>query len=185
MLESERVSRESHVNYKLVEALDAFFKDNCECEGNTDIKEGPLKFVYFLDHDYTEHSLRWNLLKGTDYDNAASFHSAAKQLELISHLTLVEIHETWTTEYDEPPRYSRRGYRDYSDSDSEPVLEDLIEEDTSLSYWIDADNKKLPYSECSISEDYICWTKETEDFEPTDSEYEGYTSNAGCTMDYW
>ena len=37
----------------------------------------------------------------------------------------------------------------------------------------------------NIYGDNICWTKATNDFQPFESEYEGWTGNAGNTLDRW
>ncbi len=132
----------------------------------------PIKLAYFLDHSYTEHSLRWNLLKGTDSQNAAAFLSAAKALGLTPHLALADIHQTWDAE---------EGYGD----DDEPELREMIEEYTELAFWLDADNKTLPYRKCWLDGSEMCWTSEVEESDLVESEYEGYTGNAGATMDYW
>lgn len=57
--------------------------------------------VYLLDHSYSEHSLRWPLLKGTDHSNALALKTAAYELNLVPHLALTEIHQSWQTDGDE------------------------------------------------------------------------------------
>lgn len=159
---SERETKEQ-ANLPLEKALAEYFGLN-----KSSLPE-PQEFVYFLDHSYTEHSLRWKMLKGVDRQNALDFRRAAHQLGLISHLALVEIHESWTAEGDE----------------DDPEPDDLIDESTTLSYWLDANDHKLPYGTYSLSKDKICWTKDREDFEPYETEYEGYMGNYGNTVDYW
>lgn len=109
------------------------------------------------------------MLKGADHRNALDFRVAAKKLGLIPHLTLVELHEMWTA---------------YGDEDN-PEPEELIDNDTTLSYWLDENDQKLPYGEYSICDDAACWTKGTEGFEPSNMEYEGFMGNYGNTVDYW
>ncbi|HEV2916297.1 MAG TPA: 2OG-Fe(II) oxygenase [Candidatus Babeliales bacterium] len=131
----------------------------------------PLKLIYFLDHSYSEHGLRWNFLKGADYKNAQSFYAAAQELELTSHLALVEIHEIWEMCGDEDKK--------------NPDLGDLIDDEIHFSYGVDATNKETNLIHCDLTKEEICWTKETDTFEPYDSEHEGYMGNYGNTMDYW
>jgi hypothetical protein len=154
---------DSQENKQLEGALKEYFSLN----GGT--TAGPRKLIYFLDHSYTEHSLRWNMLKGGDRQRALDFHNAANKLGLLPHLALVELHESWTAEGDE----------------DDPDPDELIDNSTTLSYWLDANNNKLPYKAYSISNDEACWTKDTEDFEPFDTQYEGYMGNYGNTVDYW
>lgn len=161
VLKSQEDSIAEHTNRLLEKALEDYFNKNDSAN--------PLNLAYFLDHTYTEHGLRWNLLKGIDRANASSFYTAAKKLKLIPHLALVEIHKSWSVEGDE----------------DDPEIGEIIEDETTFSYWIDVSNQRLPFIDYSISDDSICWTKKTEDFEPVDSEYEGYMGNYGNTMDCW
>ena len=125
--------------------------------------------VYFLDHSYSEHSLRWNMLKGADRLNGSSLYAIAQASGYRIHLALVEIRESWTTDGNDPA----------------PEVEELIEDEITLSYWIDSNNHSLPFRTFCVGNDELCWTKATEDFEPAKSEYEGYMGNYGNTMDYW
>jgi len=155
---------DKHQNKALESALKEYFNlgDVVEVED--------LKLAYFLDHSYTEHSLRWDILKGVDYHNASAFCIASKNLQLIPHLALIEVRESWSA---------------YGD-DEKPELEDLVDREVNFSYWIDINNNKLAYDNSYYIEySKLCWTKETEDFEPYDSEYEGWRGNYGNTMDYW
>lgn len=142
----------------------------------------PIKLTYFFDHSYTEHSLRWNLLKGADSKNAAAFLNAAKALKLTPHLALVNIHQTWDVE--ENGGYNGHGYDDDQDED-DPDLRDMIEETIHLAFWLDANDQPLPYGKCWLDETEMCWTSDAEEGDLVESEYEGYSGNAGATMDYW
>jgi hypothetical protein len=163
VLKSDEIQGKNQGNKQLEKALQDYFvldKDACT---------HPQELIYFLDHSYTEHSLRWNMLKGADRQNALDFRNAAQNLGLIPHLALVELHESWAADGDE----------------GDPDPSELIDDSTTLSYWLDANDNKLPYREYSISKDEACWTKGTEDFEPFDAEFEGYMGNYGNTVDYW
>jgi hypothetical protein len=126
--------------------------------------------IYYFDHSYTEHSLRWDLLKGNDYHYARAFLNTAKKLDLVPHLALVEIHESWTTEED-------------NDYDSTP--DELIDNSTSLNFWIDEHNQPLTYHYDQVDEEEVCWSTPTEDLEPDETQHEGYMGNYGNTVDYW
>lgn len=160
-LESKEVFQTTKANPKLKEAMQDYFGVAHEHE--------PQKLIYCLDHSYSEHSLRWNMLKGTDRINATAICSVAKELGLIPYLALVEIHQLWATD----------------ENDADPSIEELIDDDITLSYWVDLSNQHLPFGSYMAADHEICWTKETECFELFDSEYEGYMSNYGNTMDYW
>ena len=125
--------------------------------------------IYYLDHSYTEHSLRWDLLKGNDYHYSRAFLNAAKKLDLLPHLALVEIHESWTTE----------------DEDYNPTPDELIDNSTSLNFWIDEHNQPITYHYPRVDEEEVCWSTPTDDLEPDETEHEGYMGNYGNTVDYW
>ncbi|MDF3055760.1 MAG: 2OG-Fe(II) oxygenase [Gammaproteobacteria bacterium] len=125
--------------------------------------------VYFLDHSYSEHSLRWDMLKGADRLNANAMRSAAKALGYLTHLALVEIRESWDTDGDE----------------DDPELYELIDGEITFNYWVGEHNQRLPYGDYYAANDTICWTRETRDLEPFEEEYEGYMGNYGNTVDYW
>ena len=125
--------------------------------------------IYYLDHSYTEHSLRWDLLKGNDYHHVCEFLQAAKELNLVPHLALVEIHQSWTTDGD----------------DDDPTPEELIDDSTCLNFWVDAHNQSVDYKNYYADESEECWLTATEDLEPDEIEHEGWMGNYGNTVDYW
>jgi len=159
VLESEKITVDDYTNASLEKALEEYFR--------LESGDSPLKLVYFLDHSYTEHSLRWDMLKGADRKNALSFYSAAKKLHLIPYLALAEVHESWTTEGD----------------DKDPEIDELIENNTTLSHWVDSNNRTLPFAECNAHLSEIVLSNPMRD--PVDSDYEGWMGNYGNTMDYW
>jgi predicted 2-oxoglutarate/Fe(II)-dependent dioxygenase YbiX len=148
-------------NPDLKKALQQYFDSDKPDDQSPDV------FAYFLDHEYSEHGLNWNLLKGIDYYNAHALRQTGDQLGLIPHLALVDIYETWATEWDEP----------------EPI--DYIDGAVSLNFWLDRANRQLPYAKYVLGEHQFCCSKPTKAFEPTDSEFEGWMGNHGNTIDYW
>ncbi len=137
----------------------------------------PQMLVYLLDHEYTEHSLRFNMLKGVDNKNVSDFLFSAKKLGLGANLALIELHQTWSAfeEYDTNLNKNTDNFE----------LNELINKEQHLYCWFDRNDNKLPYKEYFISEDNICYSTQLSDLEPSDSEYEGYMGNWGNTMDYW
>jgi Rps23 Pro-64 3,4-dihydroxylase Tpa1-like proline 4-hydroxylase len=151
-----------HHNPTLIQALKDYFTREVD-------DSDPISLVYLLDHSYSEHSLLWPLLKGNDQINALALQGAAHELNLVPHLALAEIHQSWQTDGDEedPERY------------------ELIDEDMSFSNWFDEKGKALPYGNFCISEDEICSDQKLEDCEPDEMEAEGWMGNYGNTADYW
>ncbi|MGQ0708906.1 MAG: 2OG-Fe(II) oxygenase [Rhodoferax sp.] len=140
--------------------------------------EGPTlrPWALLLEHEYTEHGLRWHLLKGEDRPRGAALRSAAQALGLSCHLALTEIHQLWsaTVEYRD-----RRGGRESVEPD------ELIEEECALNFWVDADNKPQPCPALPMAmADCASFTDTDESF-LVDEEYQGYMGNYGETLDYW
>lgn len=157
----------AQTNAELTKNVAAYFSEFENSE-----EEDPTKLVYFLEHSYSEHGLRWDLLKGADYKNGSAFFAAAQELGLTPHLALVEIHESWDAHED-------------VDEEEDPELGDLIEDNITLSYWVDATNKETNFGDCTLRDKEICWTKDTDEFKPYETEREGYMGNYGNTIDYW
>jgi hypothetical protein len=161
-LDRDRLAPDPSAHPALEEALKDYFDLPV-----SDERVEPLKLVYLLEHSYTEHSLNWQLLKGADGQRAHALAAAAQKVGLVPHLALAEIHECWSAE----------------DEDAEP--DELLCDVISLSTWFDKDNRRLPYGRCAISEDEMCSNAPYKDGAPDDEEFEGYTGNAGNTVDYW
>lgn len=130
----------------------------------------PHRLAFLLDHEYTEHSLDWPRLKGSDSTRAALLRAAAQAADCDVVLALTEIQETWDAEETEPQRghgpYSRTGYRDrrwddefdddeFDDEDDgdgtdsagrDPdegryVVNDLVDSSIQLTWWIEESRK--------------------------------------------
>jgi hypothetical protein len=162
---------EDHVqrNPALEAALDNYFSTTILSERED--RQKTLELAYFFDHSYTEHSLRWDLLKGADASNARAFRLAAHHLGLVPHLALVEVHESWA--YNDEDKYG------------EPIPDELIDGGSSLTYWVDADSRVVPYGEHYIADHQICWTTATQKADLVNSESEGWMGNYGNTVDFW
>lgn len=57
--------------------------------------------AYLLDHEYTRSSLDWHHLRGMDRDRVGELMACADHLGLTAHLSLADVHETWSTECDD------------------------------------------------------------------------------------
>lgn len=176
-------------NKPLIQSLKDYF--------NEDLKDRDFKrYVYLLDHSYTQKGLSWDLLKNGDLLRANALKSAALELDLEIYMALADVQETWDCESDYDHYKYRRGKRKYSyymnyDEDEEKQdldliqVNGLIDTSTVLQYWIDKANHQLPYKDCHISNKYIAWRKASNEFEPFDSEYEGFMGNYGNTLERW
>lgn len=156
------------------------------------------RLVYLLDHEYSQRSLNWNNLKNSDSSRAEALQQAADLLGLDLHLALAEVQELWDcidTGY-AATNYRSRRYSYYDDWDDDVYadegtnadandyeLNDLIEASVCLSHWRDQSGKTLPYNDSQVGDQELCWTKNTDQFDPFSEEYEGYMGNYGNTLD--
>lgn len=159
----------------------------------------PPKWVYLLDHQYTEKSLSWRQLKNGDRLRADMIAQAAAQLGLERYMALADIQEIWDCEADYDDRYYRsRGrsrYYEYEDEDEDEYeasggeedyqLLDLIDSSMSLRHWMTDTQEPANFSGLRISANEVCWTKSTDQFDPFSSEYEGWMGNYGNTLERW
>lgn len=157
----------------------------------------PKKWVYLLDHQYTQKGLRWKLLKNSDRLRAGVLRQAAEQLGLDIHLALAEIQEVWNAYAEDDDYYSSRHRyweSDEEDEDEETAasagddhyeLQDLIDGNVELKHWIDARDKPVRRPRVFVYDGEMCWTRATDEFSPFKSEYEGFMGNYGNTLDRW
>ncbi len=194
------VNADAEVN-TLVSALDQYFTD-CDAEAierkqkypNSGLTPKPPKWVYLLDHQYTQKSLNRSHLKNGDRIRVSSIEQAAATLNLDMFMALAEVQEMWQAEsdYEEYGYRSRRGRRYFCDdeetegSDKEEYrLIDLIDCGFELTHWVDQTGKPYTGDKLSISNHEVCWTKANDTFDPFYAEYEGYMGNYGNTLDRW
>ncbi len=153
----------------------------------------PPKWVYLLDHQYTEKSLSWRQLKNGDRLKADIIAQAAAELGLERYIALADIQEIWDCEadYDDCYYRSRRRYRYYDYEDEAPSGEedyqllDLIDSNMSLRHWVANNQEPADFSGLRIRDNEVCWTKTTDQFDPFSSEYEGWMGNYGNTLERW
>jgi len=91
----KRSERPTQDTTELQLALNAFFK-RAAYSVTTEDRSSPEKLVYLLDHQYTQRSLSWNRMKGSDKARVDALKSAATALDMHVNLSLVDINELWT-----------------------------------------------------------------------------------------
>ncbi len=161
-------------------------------------REPPDRLVYLLDHQYTQRGLGWHLLKNADAARAAALREVARHLECDIFLALADVHETWSCE-DQDFAYGRRdGSRrrwSWHDGDEDEdagagacddslELIELIASDIELRHWVAPDGTPEAIA-AGVDDREVCYTKPSTALEPFQSEHEGYTGNAGNTLDRW
>ena len=145
-----------------------------------DAGEPPDRLVYLLDHEYTERGMSWSRLKGDDAVRAGVLRSVADELDLEVVPALAEVHEVWDCiEDDWGYRRSRR-----PESDDGFELNDLIDSNVTLHLPGRRSVRGVAF-DAEAGEHELCESTPSVKLEPYQSEFEGYTGNAGNTMDRW
>ena len=181
----------------LTDAVREFFASPGQARWSSDFRgvSPPDRLVYLLDHEYTQRGLQWNRLKNADAQRATALRDVARQLDCEIFLALADVHETWSCE-DDYLGYSDFGRRYYGDDEDEveggessgesfnPELTELIDSDVELRHWLGADGRWETVA-ARVDASELCYTRPSADLEPFESEHEGYTGNAGNTVEHW
>lgn len=129
-----------------------------------------------LEHRYTEAHLSFNRLKGDDRARAAALIQAAESSGMRAHLALATHHQMGSLDMDDS---------DWEHNPDDGTIDEIYEEETSLYMWRDSKDRPVPLGEYQIQMDSILSATPFGEGEPDEKEGEGFTGNAGCTMDYW
>jgi hypothetical protein len=177
----------SSVINRLTDAVRAFFATPAPARWSGDhrVRSPPDRLVYLLDHEYTQRGLLWNRLKNSDVERASALREVARQLDCEIYLALADVHETWSCE-DEYSGYSVYGQRYGGDDDADefddgrspgesidPDLTELIDSDVELRHWLGAGGRWEAVA-ARVDAAELCYTAPSKDFEPFESEHEGY-----------
>jgi len=152
----------------------------------------PSKLAILLDHKYSEAGLSQEALKGIDRTRAETLFAVAKAADCDAFLALVTYWVSGSPEetgYSNYGRRRRRGYGWNHDEDEDEVNEHVMDEvyETSLTaeHFTDSDDFKLTFGKIPIQEIEIVSNKPISDGKPDQEEYEGYTGNAGMSLEHW
>jgi len=148
------------------------------------------KLVVLLDHQYTEAELSFNTLKNKDRVQAQFLMKAAENAGYKAYLALVTLWESGDAEgneYDDDDYYSyKHGRRSTQKSDDEYEMGEVYDSSLTVDNWIDSDDNNQDFGEMRVLESEIVATTELmKDRKADRAEYEGFTGNAGCTLDHW
>ncbi len=184
----------------LVELVREHFATPRQARGpSRGVEPAPERFVYLLDHEYTQKGLSWRALKNGDALRAELLREVAERLDCEVVLALADVHETWSCEDDWgysgygygrrrrgwSARYDEDDGDEETDRDEDYTLIELFDSDVELRHWVGTSNKRVQAISGEVLDDEICFTKPSVDLEPFKSEHEGYTGNAGNTVDRW
>ena len=148
---------------------------------------GDLKAV-ILNHQYTSEQFSLKTLKNEDYTKANVLIEAAQSVGFNAYLGLVTLHQSGELEGDGYSEYrSRRGrYNDYYEADDSNDGEmgemgEIYEQ--SLSVEISKGSHSV--GNYYIKNSVLLPETNLDTGNPDQKESEGFTGNAGCTMEYW
>ncbi len=139
--------------------------------------------VFALDHHYTQRGLSLDLLKGGDRQLARLVASAAEKADCLVHLAQVQRH---LLQWADDGSFGR-GYRYGYDRTPPNKIEigETYEDKLSGAQWTDIRGKKQSWGTIAFDLSAIVSSTPLEDWKPTSEEFEGYTGNAGNTLDRW
>jgi hypothetical protein len=157
------------------------------------------KLSVTLEHRYTQDGLTLDKLKGVDRARAEVLFEAAAQAGWVVHLALVTLWQMGSAEggddnYSWRRNRRRRRYDDFEEDDqydeyhedaSEYEMGEVIDESLSVNHWSDRQGKKVRLGEMDLGKGEIIAERTLAEWDPSSEEFEGYTGNAGMTLERW
>jgi hypothetical protein len=137
--------------------------------------------VFALEHHYTQRGLSLDLLKGADRQLAELVVPAAEKTDCFVHLAQVSRHLLQFADDGSFERSYSRHYRPRREIE----IGETYEDDLNGSQWTDVRGKKQPWGEIALEPSAIVSSIPIDDWKPTSEDFEGYTGNAGNTLDRW
>jgi len=154
------------------------------------------KLAITLDHQYTKDGLAWDKLKGVDRVKARVLAEAARQANCKAYLALLTFWESGSAEDDGGYGYGYGSHGRWSDEDEDEdedegdddnglhEMGEVFESSLSAEHWSDSAGHSLPIGVLSVEEDELLDPESLRDVKP-EEEFEGYTGNAGMTLERW
>jgi predicted 2-oxoglutarate/Fe(II)-dependent dioxygenase YbiX len=150
----------------------------------------PTKVAVLLDHRYTQAGLTRDALKGIDRARADALFTAARESGCDASLALVTYWETGSAEptggYDYGGRGRHGGYWDEEeDEGDEYEMGEVFDSSLSAGHFSDADGNPLAFGRIPLEENEIVSKAPLDVGKPDKEDFEGYTGNAGMTLQRW
>ncbi len=155
------------------------------------------KLAVVLDHEYTPAGLAYDVLKGIDRVKADVLCAAARQAGCDAYLALVT---KWECGSAEPAggygygygsgRSRRRGRYQYDDEgdegdEGEHEMGEVFDESLLAEHFSDADGNPLALGQIPLYDEEIVAHAPLNEGKPDREDFEGYTGNAGMTLERW
>ena len=106
---------------------------------------------------------------------------AAEKTDCLVHLAQVSRH---LLQFADDGSFERGYYRGYRPR-REIEIGETYEDDLNGAEWTDIHGKKQPWGEIALELSAIVSSMPIDDWKPTSEDFEGYTGNAGNTLDRW
>lgn len=146
-------------------------------------KQPSRPLVFALEHQYTQAGLKAELLKGADRSMADLIESAASLADCRIYLAQVSRHLNQAAE---DGNSARRNYWSSGNIDvSRLEIGETYEDDLHREEWRDFHGKSQTFGVIPFDRTSIVSKTPLDEWAPTSEEYEGYTGNAGNTLDRW
>lgn len=151
------------------------------------------KLAVILEHQYSQAGLTRDALKGVDRARADVLFAAVREAGCDASLALVTYWESGAAEpsgdygygYGRHRRYSR--YDDDLDEEvgGEHVMGEVFESSLTAEHFSDAQGNPLAFGDIPLDEDELVSKEPLNKGLPDKEDFEGYTGNAGMTLDRW
>ncbi len=156
------------------------------------------KIAVTLEHRYTQAGLLIDKLKGIDLAKAEVLFNAAEKANCDAHLALVTLWQSGSAEggYDDYSYGRGRGYSrwddDYDNEEdddenhhSEHTMGEIYDSSLSADHWSNRQGKKVAFGKIQLNESEIVSNFALTETDASREEFEGYTGNAGMTLERW
>jgi len=140
--------------------------------------------VFALEHQYTASGLVPSLLKGADKLLHEQLTSVGELAECELHFGQVSRHLSQHAD-DGSWGYQRRGYQRWSGDIADLNLGEVYDDEIFIDGWKNAGGKAVRFPALGCESSQLISATPVEDWVPTKQDYEGYTGNAGNTLDRW
>lgn len=139
--------------------------------------------IFALEHHYTQRGLSLDLFKGGDRKLADLVVAAADKADCLVHLAQVERHlQQWADD----GSFGRGDLHRYDRTPRSAIqIGETYEDELFGTQWTNLQGKQQPLSGIALAASAIVSSTPLDDWKPTSEDFEGYTGNAGNTLDRW
>lgn len=149
----------------------------------------PPKLAVLLDHKYSEAGLTRDTLKGIDRAQADVLFAAAREAGCDGSLALMTYWESGLGEPAGGYDYGRRGRHRYDDDDTDDdgdyEMQEVYDHSLKAEHFSDSDGLPLAFGRIPFDEEELVSELPLNEREPDEQDFEGYTGNAGMTLERW